>query len=79
MHDLKGWTAGETMVFRTMFLFDDEEDFLASMLPDCREQAESFIAEVRRFLDQHRTPKGILLDANRRMNLMRPETKRALA
>lgn len=79
MHALEGWTAGDTILFRTLFLFNDEEDFLSSMLPDYREQTESFSAEVRRFLELHRAPEGILLDAYRRLNLLRPGAKRALS
>lgn len=79
MHSLEGWTAGETILFRTLFLFDDEMDFLSSMLPNYQEQTESFIAAVRKFLDLHRAPNGILLDAYRRLNLLRPDTKRALS
>ena len=76
MHALEGWTTGDTILFRTLFQFDDEEDFLSSMLPNYREQTESFIAEVRSFLDMHRAPNGILLDAYRRLNLLRPDRKR---
>ena len=71
MHALEGWTAEETILFRTLFQFDNDEDFLASMLPDYRQQPEPFVAEVRRFLDHHRTENGILLDAYRRLTLLR--------
>ena len=79
MHALEGWTTGETILFRTLFLFEDEKDFLSAMLPNYQEQTESFVAEVRKFLDLHRAPNGILLDAYRRLNLLRPDTKRALS
>jgi len=77
MHALEGWTTGETILFRTLFQFDNDEDFLASMLPDYRQRPESLVAEVRRFLDQHKTANGIFLDAYRRLNLLRPSGARA--
>ena len=46
-------------------------DLSGSMLPDYRLQPESFIAEVKMFLDQHRAPYGIVLDAYRRLNLLK--------
>lgn len=71
MRALKGWTVGETVHFRTLFEFDHEEDFLASMLPGYRQQPEDFVKEVRTFLNQHRTANGIILDAERRLNVLR--------
>lgn len=79
MHALEEWTTEETILFRTLFQFDNDEDFLASMLPDYQEQPESFVDEVRRFLDQHRASYGIVLDAYRRLNLLRPTAKRDLS
>lgn len=72
MHALEGWTVGETVQFRTLFVFADDDDFFASMLPGCRQQPESFQVEVRAFLDRHRTGNGIFLDADRRLNVLRP-------
>lgn len=71
MNSLDGWQVGETVNFRTFFQFEDEEDFLNSMLPDHRQQPDSFIGEVREFLRQYRTDDGILLDADRRLNVLR--------
>lgn len=78
MQTLEGWTVGETVYFRTLFQFDDDEDFLTNMLPDYRQQPKSFMNEVRRFLDLHRTENGsgIILDADRRLNVLRPSKKR---
>lgn len=76
MHTMEGWTVGETIHFRTLLQFDDDEDFLTSMLPDYRQQPESFVDEVRKFLDQHRTANGIILDADRRLNVLRPSERR---
>ena len=76
MHALEGWRVGETVHFRTMFRFDSDEDFLAGMLPGYRQQPQSFVDEVRSFLDLHRTADGIVLDADRRLNILRPSGKR---
>jgi threonine dehydrogenase-like Zn-dependent dehydrogenase len=71
MHALEGWAVGETVIFRTLFRFDDDDDFLDSMLPDYRQQPGSFAAEVRAFLARHRDSDGILLDSARRLNVLR--------
>lgn len=66
------WTHEETIPFRTLFQFDDEEDFFTSMLPEYRQRPESVVNEVRQFLHQHRTANGIILEAERRLNVLRP-------
>ena len=71
MNTFEGWVVGETIHFRTLFSFDDDEDFLASMLPGYLQQPEGFVEEVRRFLDLYRTSDGIVLDADRRLNVLR--------
>ncbi|GFE56650.1 bifunctional 2-polyprenyl-6-hydroxyphenol methylase/3-demethylubiquinol 3-O-methyltransferase UbiG [Geobacter sp. AOG1] len=76
MHLLDGWTVGETVPFRTLFRFDDDEDFFVSMLPGYRQQPESFLRDVRAFLDRHRTGDGIILDADRRLNVLRLSAQR---
>ncbi|RII28870.1 MAG: SAM-dependent methyltransferase [Geobacter sp.] len=76
MQALEGWKVGETVPFQTLFRFSDDEDFFASMLPGYRQQPESFLHEVRAFLDRHRTGDGIILDANRRLNVLRASESR---
>jgi SAM-dependent methyltransferase len=71
MHALDGWTAEETILFRTLFQFEDDEDFLVSMMPDYRQKPESLIREIRNFLVLHKTNDGIILDADRRMNILK--------
>ncbi|HEY5512768.1 MAG TPA: class I SAM-dependent methyltransferase [Geomonas sp.] len=71
MHALEGWVVGATVLFRTLFQFDNDEDFLSSMLPGYRQQPESFLDEVRRFLALHRTGDRIVLEAGRRLNVLR--------
>jgi SAM-dependent methyltransferase len=71
MHALEGWDVGETVHFRTLFRFADVEDFFVSMLPAFRHYTESFNLEVRNFLEHHRTADGIVLEADRRLNVLR--------
>lgn len=71
MHGLNGWTVGETVLFRVRFLFADEDDFIATKLPGFGEKPEASQREVREFLARHRTPEGVVLDAGRRLNVLR--------
>ena len=71
MHSLKGWIVEETILFRTLFQFDNDEDFLTNMLPDYQQQPETFVLDVKWFLDLHRSENGIILDAGRRLNVLR--------
>ncbi|WP_298267058.1 class I SAM-dependent methyltransferase [Geobacter sp.] len=71
MHGLEGWSVGETVRFRVRFLFADEDDFIASKLPGFGEQPEAHRRTVREFLARHRTAEGIVLDAGRRLNVLR--------
>jgi len=71
MHALDGWGVEDTIHFRTQFQFDNEDDFLANMLPGYRSQPESFVNEVRTYLHLYRTVNGVILDADRRLNVLR--------
>jgi len=71
MNSLDGWTVGETVPFRVRFLFADEDDFIAAKLPGFGEQSEAYRREVREFLARHRVPEGVVLDAGRRLNVLR--------
>jgi len=71
MLSLDGWTMGETLYFYTLFQFDNDEDFFETMLPGYRQQPEDFVNEVKAYLYLHRTANGIILDAERRLNLLR--------
>lgn len=71
MDSLVGWTLEEAVIFRTQFQFDDDEDFLAHMLPSYRQKPENMVDDVRRFLLLHQTGDGIILDADRRLNVLR--------
>jgi len=73
MHRLEGWTVGETVHFTVQFLFADEDDFIAAKLPGFGEKPEAYRREVREFLARHRTPEGVVLDAGRRLNVLRRE------
>ena len=71
MHALEGWRAEETILFYTQFQFDDDEDFWGNMLPGDIQRPETFVREVRAYLDLHRAANGIVLDAERRLNVLR--------
>lgn len=71
MKRFDGWRVGETVHFRTAFTFENDEDFLNSMLPGHLQQPAGFVEEVRRFLNQYKTAEGILLHADRRLNVLR--------
>jgi ubiquinone/menaquinone biosynthesis C-methylase UbiE len=71
MHALEGWNTEDAIIFRTQFQFDDDEDFLANMLPSYRQQPGPFVYEVRGFLSLHKTADGISLYTDRRLNVLR--------
>jgi 2-polyprenyl-3-methyl-5-hydroxy-6-metoxy-1,4-benzoquinol methylase len=71
MHSLQGWTVGQTILFRTMFLFDNDDDFFCNLLPGYRQKSASSLNEMKQFLDPHRIGAGILLDGERRLNVLR--------
>lgn len=70
MNTVAGLVAGKTVHFQTLFRFADEDDFFASMLPGWRELPDSLVRGVRNFLEAHKTDGGILLDADRRLNVL---------
>lgn len=71
MHALDGWTAEKTILFRTLFQFDNDEDFLINMLPDFQQKTDTPIEEIRSFLVLYQTNHGIILDADRRLNILK--------
>lgn len=71
MHGLDGWTVGETVLFKVQFIFTDEDDFIATKLAGFGEKPEAFRREVREFLARYRVPEGVVLDAGRRLNVLR--------
>ena len=75
MRALEGWTMEEAIHFYTQFQFDNYEDFFDNMLPGYHQQPEDFVKEVKTYLYLHRTVNGIILDAERRLNVLRPNGK----
>lgn len=71
MLSLVGWVVGETYHFYTQFQFDSYEDFFTNMLPDYQKKPDNFITEVKTYLHLHRTLNGFILDAERRLNVLR--------
>jgi len=72
MHSLEGWCVGQTTLFRVLFQFDNDDDFFINMLPGYLQQPESFVADVRHFLDQYRHGDAIILDAERQLTVLTP-------
>ncbi len=70
MQALPGWHLGDTILFQTHFLFDDEQDFCRSKLPDYQNLAAPEQQEVMAFLGQHKTDEGILLSSDRCLNIL---------
>ena len=71
MRAFDGWTLEETILFSAHFQFDNDVDFFDNMLPGYRQQPDTYVNEVRKFLNQHLTPNGIILVAGRRLNVLR--------
>jgi 2-polyprenyl-3-methyl-5-hydroxy-6-metoxy-1,4-benzoquinol methylase len=71
MHELAGWTVGETIRFQTWFQFADEEDFFTSKVPGFRQMSADKAEAIRAFLRPYRKSGGIFLAAGRRLNLLR--------
>ncbi len=72
MSALDGWTMEGTTHFYTQFQFDNYEDFFENMMPGYRQHPEGFVNEVKAYLYLHRTVNGFILDAERRLNVLRP-------
>ena len=72
MHELSGWTVGETIRFNTYFQFADEEDFFTSKVPGYQQMPAEKLSAIRAFLRPYRKVEGIFLEAGRRLNLLRP-------
>lgn len=71
MHSLADWDVGETIIFYTQFQFDNDRDFFDNMLPGYRQQPVDFIEKVNTYLKLYQTLNGFVLDAERRLNILR--------
>lgn len=70
LHGLSGWHVSEPVCFETLFHFDDEEDFLANLLPDFQSKSGEWRQEVSHLLAGHRVENRISLYAERRMFIL---------
>ena len=70
MGAMEGWSMGETIYFRTLFSFADEDDFFSNMLPGYREKPLELRREITAFLRRYTEENGIVLDSARRMNVL---------
>lgn len=73
IESLAGWSRTASVPFVTRFQFCTEADFFASMLPHHRQLPPPLRRQIVAFLASHRTAGGILLDANRRLDVLRRE------
>ena len=67
---LSGWHVSEPICFRTLFQFDDEQDFLSNLQPDYLNKSGEWRQEITHFLKKYREGNGITLDAERRMYML---------
>lgn len=72
MRELPGWQMTQEHYFLTEFLFSDEADFFNCKLPDFNDFPVITQQEIRLFLQQHSSKRGIILTSERRLNLLRP-------
>jgi len=70
MFSLNGWSISKDILFKTLFYFDDEEDFLKNLLPDYKQKRSILIEPIKNFLNQHRKGDKIILDIERVMNIL---------
>lgn len=70
MSAVPGWKCSNTMTFTTLFQFTDEADFIGNMLPRFNDLPDRVQADVLAFLARHRNGGGIVLDSERRMNVL---------
>lgn len=72
MRELDGWKMGQDHYFLTEFLFTDEADFISNKLPHFSSLSTLRQQEIRLFLQRHSNKRGIILNSERRLNLLRP-------
>ncbi len=70
MQNLKGWILSPTYHFDVDFLFTDEADFFTHKLPQYRDMSADKMAELRSFLKNNLTNRGIILTSGRSLNLL---------
>jgi SAM-dependent methyltransferase len=69
--ELPGWQASLTVLFDVLWQFNDETDFLTTMFPGWGSLASDLRSEVKQFLARHTTNDGIILDAGRKLIVLR--------
>lgn len=70
LKQLPGWILGSTHQFYVDFLFTDNADFFTHKLPNYQNLPATKIKELENFLQQHATPRGIMLNSERYLNLL---------
>lgn len=72
MNNLPGWITSVTHVFTVDFLFTDKSDFYRHKLPGYQTLTQIEQTELNRFLNEHTTPRGIILSSERHLNIIKP-------
>ena len=75
IQQLQGWRASMSIMFDVFWQFTDDADFLNSMLPGWATLAPEVHTELQHFLARHTSDDGIILDAARRLIVLRRDPK----
>ena len=70
MENFDGWLLSPKYQFDVEFLFSDEADFYTNKLPNYREMPASKISDLKSFLQENTTNRGIILTSSRHLNLL---------
>lgn len=71
IRSLPGWQASLTVLFDVLWQFNDEDDFLTTMFPGWGSLATDLRSEIMQFLARHTADDGIILDAGRKLIVLR--------
>lgn len=74
MQNLDGWIISPTYHFNVNFQFTDETDFFVKKLPKYRDMSAEKITELKNFLKNNLTDRGIILTSGRALNLLTRKT-----
>ena len=70
MKNFDGWLLSPTYRFNVEFLFSDEADFFTNKLPNYRDMPAPEISDLKSFLQENTTNRGIILTSGRHLNLL---------
>lgn len=70
MQNFDGWLLSPTYHFDVDFRFTDNADFFTNKLPKYQDMPADKITELKNYLREHTTERGIVLTSERRLNLL---------